>query len=146
MSPSLNELSIYFHFYFIPQLWDGEIVEMHPKDQNLPLSNCQNHACWYPGDTWACFPSLARKKLRLCSANHRPGYWSNLPCDWPSTAWAYSEQETENGPWSQGISMHRIDLICMEYCLAHTWRVNLLLKISVYNTDLLLKISVCVWH
>ena len=34
----------------------------------------------------------------LCSANHRPGYWSNLPCDWPSTAWAYSEQETENGP------------------------------------------------
>ena len=42
--------------------------------------------------------SLARSKLRLCSANHRPGYWSNLPCDWPSTAWAYSEQETENGP------------------------------------------------
>ena len=37
-------------------------------------------------------------KLRLCSANHRSGYWSNLPCDWPSTAWAYSEQETENGP------------------------------------------------
>ena len=24
-----------------------------------------------------------------------------LPCDWPSTAWAYSEQETENGPWCQ---------------------------------------------
>ena len=23
---------------------------------------------------------------------------SNLPCDWPSTAWAYSEQETANGP------------------------------------------------
>ena len=46
------------------------------------------------------FLSLARSKLRLCSANHRPGYWSNLPCDWPSTALAYSEQETENGPWS----------------------------------------------
>ena len=42
--------------------------------------------------------SLAWSKLRLCSANHRPGYWSNLPCDWPSTAWAYSEQETENRP------------------------------------------------
>ena len=41
---------------------------------------------------------LARSKLRLCSANHRPGYWRNLPCDWPSTAWGYSEQETENGP------------------------------------------------
>ena len=48
--------------------------------------------------SWARFLSLARGKLRLCSANHRPGYWSNLPCDWPSTAWAYSEQETENGP------------------------------------------------
>ena len=41
--------------------------------------------------TWA--------KLRLCSANHRPGYWSNMPCDWPSTARAYSEQETDNRPW-----------------------------------------------
>ena len=39
----------------------------------------------------ACFLSLARSKLRLCSASHRPGYWSNPPCDWPSTAWAYSE-------------------------------------------------------
>ena len=39
--------------------------------------------------------------LRLCSANHRPGYWGNLPCDWPSTVRSYSEQETENGPgWS----------------------------------------------
>ena len=46
------------------------------------------------------FCLLLKSKLRLCSANHRPGYWSNLPCDWPSTAWAYSEQETENGPWS----------------------------------------------
>ena len=49
---------------------------------------------------WTCFLSLARSELRLCSANHRPGYWSNLPCGWPSTAWAYSEQETENQPWS----------------------------------------------
>ena len=46
----------------------------------------------------ARFLSFAWSKLRLCSANHRPGYWSNLPCDWPSTAWAYSELETENGP------------------------------------------------
>ena len=49
--------------------------------------------------TWARFLSLARSKLRLCSANHRTGYWSNLSCDWPSTAWAYSEQKTENEPW-----------------------------------------------
>ena len=51
-------------------------------------------------NSWAHFVSLAQSKLRLCSANHRPGYWSNLSCDWPSTAWAYSEQETENGPWN----------------------------------------------
>ena len=37
--------------------------------------------------------SLAQSKLRLCSANHRPGYWSNPPCDWPSTVWDYSEWE-----------------------------------------------------
>ena len=48
----------------------------------------------------AHFLSLVGSKLRLCSANHRAGYWSNLPCDWPSTAWAYSEQETENRPRS----------------------------------------------
>ena len=46
----------------------------------------------------ACFLSLARSKLRLCSANHRAGYWINLPCDWSSTSWAYSDQETENHP------------------------------------------------
>ena len=46
----------------------------------------------------ARFLSPAWGKLRLCSANHSPGYCSNLPCDWPSTAWAYSEQETENDP------------------------------------------------
>ena len=49
--------------------------------------------------SWAHFPSHARSKLRLCATNHRSGYWSNLPCDWPSTAWAYSEQEAENGHW-----------------------------------------------
>ena len=48
---------------------------------------------------WACFLSLARSKLRLHSANHRPGYWSNLSCDWPRRACAYSEQKTENKPW-----------------------------------------------
>ena len=43
------------------------------------------------GNIWARFLSLAQSKLRLCSANHRPGYWSNLTCDWPSTVWAYAE-------------------------------------------------------
>ena len=44
-----------------------------------------------------------QSKLRLCSANHRSGYWSNLPCDWLSTAWAYSEQESENRPRWDGV-------------------------------------------
>ena len=48
---------------------------------------------------WACFLSLARSKLRLCSDNHRAGYFSNLACDWPSIVWAYCEHKTENGPW-----------------------------------------------
>ena len=56
----------------------------------------------------ARFLSLARSKLRLCSANHRPGYCpANMSCDWPSTAWAYSEQETENGPWSSTLNRWR---------------------------------------
>ena len=52
------------------------------------------------GPTWtrACFLSLARSKLRLCSANHRAGYFSNLACDWLSIVWAYSKRGTENGP------------------------------------------------
>ena len=44
--------------------------------------------------------------LRLCSANHRPGYWSNLPCDWPSTACAYSKKGTETKPWQCRKSEH----------------------------------------
>ena len=43
---------------------------------------------------WAHFLSLARSKLRVCSANHRAGYFSNLECDWLSIVWAYSERET----------------------------------------------------
>ena len=62
----------------------------------------ETHWCSCVIITWVCFLSLARSKLRLCSANHRPGYWSNLACDWPSTAWAYYEEETENGPWTEG--------------------------------------------
>ena len=50
----------------------------------------------------AHFLSFARSKLKLCSANHRSGYFSNLACDWLSIVWAYSEQETENGPADTG--------------------------------------------
>ena len=52
----------------------------------------------------ARFLSLTRSKLRLCSANHRAGYFSNLACDWLSIVWAYSKQETENGPSQHNVS------------------------------------------
>ena len=56
---------------------------------------------WLPCITRARFLSLARSKLRLCSANHRAGYFSNLHCDWLSIVWAYSSKRvTENGPRS----------------------------------------------
>ena len=62
---------------------------------------------WTTSHTRTRFPSLAWSKLRLGLANHRAGYFSNLTCDWLSIAWAYSEQETENGPWKQ-LSMMEI--------------------------------------
>ena len=46
------------------------------------------------------FLSFARSKLRLCLANQRRGYSSNLAWDRLSIAWAYSEQQTGNGHWS----------------------------------------------
>ena len=49
-------------------------------------------------NTRACFLSLARSKLMMCSANHRAGYFSNLACDWMNIVRAYSEQETDNRP------------------------------------------------
>ena len=69
----------------------------------------------------ARFLSPARSKHRLCSANHRSGYWSNLPCDWPSTAWAYSGQETESGPRSS-ISWH--SYIVVRYINPHLFRFS----------------------
>ena len=70
--------------------------------------------------TWARFVSLVRSKLRLCSANHRPGYWSNLRCDWPSTARAYFEQETENGPWC---TMCFLRVFMMLPALHSVWKI-----------------------
>ena len=62
---------------------------------------------------WACFLSLARSKLRLCSANHRAGYFSNLACDRLSIVWAYSKQETENWPcWIRVVSAQLALTVC----------------------------------
>ena len=50
------------------------------------------------------------------------GYWSNLPCDWPSTAWAYTSKRQKNGPWSMA-SPHRRPVI--QICLS--WEILLLI-------------------
>ena len=73
---------------------------------NLGESFCNRNCCMFDSEwlsPWehksrARFLSLTRSKLRLCLANHRTGYFRNLACDWLSIVWAYSEQETENGP------------------------------------------------
>ena len=94
-------------------------MELHLSCTNPSMCVCKLDLHWFRQylATWARFLSLARSKLRLCSANHRPGYWSNLPCDWTSTAWAYSKQETENRPWS-----------VPGYLLHQYWLVNWIMK------------------
>ena len=51
--------------------------------------------------TWpiirARFLSPAQSKLRLCSANHRAGYLSNLTCDWLSIVWALDRKWSRSG-------------------------------------------------
>ena len=71
-------------------------------------------------NTWARFLSLAPSKLRLCSANHRAGYFSNLACDWLSIVWAYSKQETENGPCFEKRTSYLITLTSGEEVLRST--------------------------
>ena len=88
----------------------------------------------------ARFLFLARSKLRLCPVNHRTGYWSNLPCDWPSTAWAHAKQETENGPrpWLSLPSrfllghncVYRRDRLSQWYIQLHLWVLSVYLKKS----------------
>ena len=92
------------------------------KNQNLSLVHWCN-ANLILIEAWARFLSLSRGKLRLCSANHMPGYWSNLPCEWPSAEWAYSAQETEKGPW-WGIYawLNSVATNKLEFCLVRARR------------------------
>ena len=89
---------IYAQLLFIMPLWSRV--------------SCLTHCTMATGTwhSWARFLSLAWSKLRLCSANHRAGYFSNLACDWLSIVRAYSEQETENGPWSLIYTDHPITI------------------------------------
>ena len=83
----------------------------------FPQLMTSNGLPWF---CWAHFLSLPQSKLRLCAANHRAGYFSNLACDWLIIVWAYSEQETENGPWWISFNLYSVDknIICsVPHCL-----------------------------
>ena len=110
------------HLSIMGQENSDNTLQVNPVS-SFPLPN--RYTCaWYvvldyygrcPSQIWARFLSLAHSKLRLCSANHRAGYFSNLPCDWLSTVWAYSAQEPENGPWCESSC----------YCVHnHVWYQN----------------------
>ena len=78
--------------------WHGDTKDLWRSFDSSDLPAGEYCTVQAGGHSRARFLSLARGKLRLCSANHRAGYFSNLACDWLSIVWAYSEQETENGP------------------------------------------------
>ena len=93
LSKSLNHLWIMICFKS-PQTTEDRLLA--PDDKfTFPLYALFH---WGTKYIWARFLSLTWNKLRLCSANHRAGYLSNLACDWLSIVWANSEQETEIGP------------------------------------------------
>ena len=91
-------------------------------------------------NNWARFLLLVQSKLRLYSANHRTGYFSNLPCDWLSIVWAYSEQETENGPLSglcssskAPITLSALTLVLINWYL-QKWRRSMIYMSISYET------------
>ena len=107
-------------------------VTKHHLQLNSLVHSNGNMQCGHDRHQFrARFLSLARSKPRLCSANHRTGYWSNLPCDWLSTAWAYSEQVTENRPreWLVNwfTASHLLSLFSVTYNLALTRSNNVLI-------------------
>ena len=67
----------------------------------------------------ACFLYLAQSKLRLCSANHRPGYWSNLACDWLSIVWAYSKKRKKADPGL--ITLYLITIQSSQFVVVSHW-------------------------
>ena len=75
-------------FSYVDSKFQAEPAPSHYLNQSWP--NSPTHT-WGTREWWLIlsdprvrFLSLARSKLRLCSANHRPGYWSNLPYDGPA--------------------------------------------------------------
>ena len=103
-------------------VFDTTQILKSPRGQRVEWNNLSISLLWQ-ASTRTRFLSLAWRKLRLCSANHRPGYWNNLPSDWPSTAWAYSERETENEPRSEECQLR---LPTLMRCQISAWNMVVL--------------------
>ena len=101
--------------------------------QSFPFLQCQKQGS---------FLSLGWSKFRLCSANRRPGYWSNLPCDWPTTAQAYSKQEIENGTWCSGY------LMSVKYLSSNETLLNFVQYARLHKPPFVFMgwLSLPVWH
>ena len=83
------------HIWTTVTYLDGNISARHTT-QGVTVSTAMSL-------TSTRFLSLARSKLRLCSTNHMPGYFSNLAFGWLSIVWVYTEIETESGSSSLAI-------------------------------------------
>ena len=74
--------------------------------------NCMG--VWHLVRLWtcACFLSLARSKLMLCSANPRTGYLRNPACDWLSLVWSYStpRKKQKIGPDYSNLTLYQIQI------------------------------------
>ena len=67
-----------------------------------------NQQSWYQHSSFRSQPQHQNKFTEwfmvykfLWYMRYGCSYFSNPACDWLSIVWAYSEQETENGPWSE---------------------------------------------
>ena len=99
----LSMQCLHFDLYFIERYSQAtDVSKSAPTEAVCFYLNKYWPRCLTPyGATLASFLSFAWSKLRLCLANHRAGYFTNLAYDWLSIVWAYSEQEIEYEPWSK---------------------------------------------
>ena len=91
---------------------------------------------------WARFHSLNRNKLKLCSVNHRAGYFSNVACDWLSIVWAYSKQGTANEPWWRCL---RSTVPCHNYHSDFRPSVSRLQRLNSWTQYLDLMLWLAIW-
>ena len=71
--------------------------------------------------------------LEQCSANHTPSYWSNQPCDWLGTGWAFSTKAIVTGLSEVVIIKLWYNMNC---CLFYLPFVTMLQCSQIYGCDI----------